>query len=553
MQINAIKQQNLAYNGLLTNAETLQSVTAKILMYTSGLGQIVDFSKMSAQAAVDMANNYSEVESGMKSIFQNTAAGKAMAAAIKAGQNSSATLAANIKKAQNMDEDYYDNKIKLIDKAIKKIQEEADARIKALQKQAGIENTALNIQKKQLEYQDKLASGDMAGAAQAQIDLQLLLKEKQASNAIAAIEEKRNADIDKKNKEKEKIQGDKDAFAKGLQVSQTKSAETVANVAQLESFQSRITSFMAQIGATKDTKTKDSLIGQLAALLDEIRTSGNKEAIKFYQSLSSQFSGGDPRYNQNKDISPLNIAKGYASSFAKDASAFAQKPENLTFKTAVEKFAAAVNKFSNNEPIDKFRMAKEGEYNKKFGNYDTSYMTFVGPSGDKQTKLITSKQYKNTFDSMIKNGYSFLGYSKTNNDGAAIGAEDIGNKGFKVKKATGGYISGPGTMTSDSIPAMLSNGEYVINADSVKAIGTPTLDRINKMATGGFVSYSVPKANSYPMGYNRGGMIQHYNVGGLVINTQPGQNEMEIARMAVGLMDARNRVSSISQGRNINA
>jgi hypothetical protein len=28
---------------------------------------------------------------------------------------------------------------------------------------------------------------------------------------------------------------------------------------------------------------------------------------------------------------------------------------------------------------------------------------------------------------------------------------------------------------------------------------------------------------------------------------------MEIARMAVSLMDARNRVSSISQGRNINA
>lgn len=33
-----------------------------------------------------------------------------------------------------------------------------------------------------------------------------------------------------------------------------------------------------------------------------------------------------------------------------------------------------------------------------------------------------------------------------------------------VKKATGGRISGPGSGTSDSIPAMLSNGEFVINA-----------------------------------------------------------------------------------------
>ena len=48
-----------------------------------------------------------------------------------------------------------------------------------------------------------------------------------------------------------------------------------------------------------------------------------------------------------------------------------------------------------------------------------------------------------------------------------------------VKKATGGYISGPGTSTSDSIPAMLSNGEYVLNASSVDAIGVDNLNRIN--------------------------------------------------------------------------
>jgi hypothetical protein len=50
---------------------------------------------------------------------------------------------------------------------------------------------------------------------------------------------------------------------------------------------------------------------------------------------------------------------------------------------------------------------------------------------------------------------------------------------------TGGYISGPGTGTSDSIPAMLSNGEYVINAKSVASVGIPTLDNINRMAKGG--------------------------------------------------------------------
>ena len=50
---------------------------------------------------------------------------------------------------------------------------------------------------------------------------------------------------------------------------------------------------------------------------------------------------------------------------------------------------------------------------------------------------------------------------------------------FAINKATGGYISGPGTGTSDSIPAMLSNGEYVIRSAAVDMIGRPALDALN--------------------------------------------------------------------------
>jgi len=44
--------------------------------------------------------------------------------------------------------------------------------------------------------------------------------------------------------------------------------------------------------------------------------------------------------------------------------------------------------------------------------------------------------------------------------------------------ASGGYITGPGTATSDSIPARLSNGEYVINAAKTRLF-KPLLDVIN--------------------------------------------------------------------------
>jgi hypothetical protein len=46
-------------------------------------------------------------------------------------------------------------------------------------------------------------------------------------------------------------------------------------------------------------------------------------------------------------------------------------------------------------------------------------------------------------------------------------------------KATGGYVYGEGTSTSDSIPTMLSNGEFVVNAKSASSFG-PLLETINQ-------------------------------------------------------------------------
>jgi hypothetical protein len=49
-----------------------------------------------------------------------------------------------------------------------------------------------------------------------------------------------------------------------------------------------------------------------------------------------------------------------------------------------------------------------------------------------------------------------------------------------TRYANGGYISGPGTGTSDSIPALLSNGEYVIRAAAVRKLGKNALDLLNR-------------------------------------------------------------------------
>lgn len=67
-----------------------------------------------------------------------------------------------------------------------------------------------------------------------------------------------------------------------------------------------------------------------------------------------------------------------------------------------------------------------------------------------------------------------------------------------VKKKDGGMVRGAGTGTSDSIPAMLSNGEYVVPAKAVKEVGIPFLDRVKngqvqKKASGGIVTINPAK------------------------------------------------------------
>lgn len=49
------------------------------------------------------------------------------------------------------------------------------------------------------------------------------------------------------------------------------------------------------------------------------------------------------------------------------------------------------------------------------------------------------------------------------------------------KYALGGLVSGPGTGTSDSINARLSNGEYVLRANAVKYYGTDFMNSLNQM------------------------------------------------------------------------
>ena len=103
--------------------------------------------------------------------------------------------------------------------------------------------------------------------------------------------------------------------------------------------------------------------------------------------------------------------------------------------------------------------------------------------------------------------------------------------------ASGGLITGPGGPTSDSIPMMLSNGEYVVRASSVSKVGLPFMEAINKgeMPDLKGTKIAVPgiKYNSKGPAINKGesaqeasGSVYNYSI---VVNAETNANPDQIA------------------------
>ena len=108
-------------------------------------------------------------------------------------------------------------------------------------------------------------------------------------------------------------------------------------------------------------------------------------------------------------------------------------------------------------------------------------------------------------------------------------ANQTANTNGFVKFAKGGYISGAGGPTSDMIPAMLSNGEYVVKASSVSSYGKGMLDAINskRFATGGLINaYAIGGT----VGNNDSGALNDNSVYNINVSAATNANPDEIAQ-----------------------
>ncbi len=128
-------------------------------------------------------------------------------------------------------------------------------------------------------------------------------------------------------------------------------------------------------------------------------------------------------------------------------------------------------------------------------------------------------------------------------------------RGGLIFRGTGGMIYGPGGPTEDRIPTMLSNGEYVIRAASVKKYGIPFLDMLNRgmlpmMGRGGYSKYPS-MVNGMSMGggvyYNRGGSVNEsssnveYNINVSVAGSNASADD--IAREVMSALERKQKMS----------
>lgn len=106
-----------------------------------------------------------------------------------------------------------------------------------------------------------------------------------------------------------------------------------------------------------------------------------------------------------------------------------------------------------------------------------------------------------TRSATVSVGYYY--YKKNNPPSGGAGSAPAA-----VAAATGGWINGPGGPTSDSIPAWLSNGEFVVNASAAKRFGA-LLEVINRSGGRGFAGLVKGAYGSILTGGNKPIRLAH--------------------------------------------
>jgi len=419
-----------------------------------------------------------------------------------------------------------------LQKQIDLIRKAADEKLKALEATERRESYELQLQKARLNYQDAIAKGDFQAAERARLDLIQLQKSYQTEQARLAIQEEAKRKEEALQAKQKKNAEDEKKRQRDFQDAQNEAARAQEAMAKISNFTQQYKDLLLQKQSNEfiqdpnlKTEAQKQTDTQLRILVKQIQdaasvTEGNKgfDIAKDIKNAFGKFfdASGNPlsfgkigtrgsvvSSNQlgkviDKDMATLQtqaalITGGVTLADLKDAivNAFAgnygsDTKQNSTSTAAPEntgkKGGPSTSATTTNERGERV-LLKEGVLEAPMSRFNGGVKT---ASAFKVGQILTIGRSKNDAIVGVESGEA----GKPKLSGAievVVVDKDKQKIQYKIKYQDGGAVSGPGTGTSDSIPAMLSNGEYVINASSAARIGYSNLDQLNGYAMGGIV------------------------------------------------------------------
>ena len=370
----------------------------------------------------------------------------------------------------------------------------ADARIKALTAAKEEGDIGREIAKKQAEYDAALATGNTAGAQQASLDMEGLQSQLQFNAQVKNEENARDV----------------------------KNAPLLKQIEAMQKKQQKLSDNAALAGEKLGDLTKS--IATQESAIDAV----NSSMLDYQIKLSNMTEAERKDWEKSKFAREQLAAIGDAAQKAgikidglKDIDLGKQLMKNL--ESGLGGVKTIVTNGSVTIEVDgkKFDIGKggDGSFSNPFKGGTAAVALGNNMLGQPKTKTITEYSWDNTLINsprgQVKEYAKQQDFAKgtnftlENEDGSIAQFKVVDDK-FNVqlqkiipaaKKAMGGYIPGysegsggkvrgAGTSTSDSIPAMLSNGEYVVRASAVSQYGVPFFDKVNaqKFAFGGMVN-----------------------------------------------------------------
>ena len=471
-----ILKQNESLKGVISSSDTFAGVLAKIKLSTSGI--VFDLQNMSSATAAALS-----IVLEKQKDFLLAADGPFSDLVNKINRIGKISSDQIIKNA-NITKESIQKEIDLRQKNIQKIKDEADAKKKALDSEMASEDFITEVKKKQVEYAEALASGDMSSAAQLQLDIQSMTGRRQVDLAKAAIDNKADRDIKAEQKKIDALSDRMTSLEKNLQKSIDAADKAQKQSADLQGLLDELGILIigAQDGMDDAEKDRAALLSKRlkAAGFGALANQYLMPAIAPGSGYASSALGPGMVATPNMDYSGVMSLANKSLKFATSGGLIVTDPE-------VRAVLEAMRKGQMYGPSTKVAVSTDNFPGLgKLSTVKSNALQAEGIAVRPGTVFVDRNGNPYRVGQPLPSQYQ----SDSNPDNKIYRVEGLAMGGMIKNFMPGGNVKGPGTGTSDSIPAMLSNGEYVIKADSVKKYGVETFDALNtqKFKDGGQVA-----------------------------------------------------------------